>query len=107
MAAFEYDPERRQRWREEMAMAYRAQDGVCAICGRRMPPLGNYEPRALQRVTREHVIPQSWGGPNQLGNIVAAHWLCNSRKSDRKPTGCELIWLLAVNARLGVEPVKW
>lgn len=107
MTAFESDPVIRQRWRVEMLAAYEAQDGICAICGRLMPHPRKFEQRNLKRPTREHVIPRSLGGLDELGNIVASCWGCNSRKSDSPPTGCTLIFLLAVNARLGVEPVRW
>jgi 5-methylcytosine-specific restriction endonuclease McrA len=90
--------------RDEMRAAYRVQGGICAICGGRMPPLDDYHGNPP---SREHVIPKSWGGRDCLGNIVAAHHRCNMRKANRRPTGCELIWLQAVNARLGVEPVRW
>lgn len=95
------------RLREDMAAAYVAQDGICAICGYKMLALGDHLGLRNRRPSCEHVIPRSMGGSDHLGNIVASHWICNSLKSDRKPTGCELIWLLAVNARLDVEPVRW
>jgi hypothetical protein len=28
-----------------------------------------------------------------MNNMVAAHGICNQRKGNRMPTGCELIWL--------------
>lgn len=57
--------------------------------------------------TEDHVIPKSRNGRDKLGNIVAMHSACNNAKGDDKPTGCELIWLLAVNCRLRVGPQKW
>ena len=73
----------------------RIQGGLCAGCGQPVRPI---------YLTADHVIPVSRGGADALGNLVAMHGPCNSRKSNRMPTGCELIWLLAVNARLGVGP---
>lgn len=56
--------------------------------------------------TFEHVIPRAMGGVN-VGNRLAAHRVCNMRKGNSKPTGCEMVMLLAVNARLGVEPTRF
>jgi 5-methylcytosine-specific restriction endonuclease McrA len=78
---------------------WRAQGRTCALCGQAM--------RRLWEVTTEHVVPRSAGGFWGLGNVVAAHPACNTAKADRMPTGCELVWLLAVNARLGVQPQGW
>lgn len=69
-----------------------AQGRLCGICGERM---------TCRQATIDHVRPKGRGGPDRFGNIVAAHAVCNERKSGRKPHGCELIWLDAVNARLG------
>ena len=72
---------------------YEAQGGVCAICGQKM---------GRSKVTIEHVTPRKAGG-HRPGNIVAAHAKCNNRKAARPPTGCELIWLAAVNKKLGEQ----
>lgn len=40
------------------------------------------------------------------GNKLVCHAACNHRKADREPTGCELILLHLVNARLGLELVE-
>lgn len=50
----------------------------------------------------DHVIPRARGGHDGAGNTVAAHIPCNVQKGDRSPTGCELLWLSAVNLRLGL-----
>jgi hypothetical protein len=34
------------------------------------------------------------------GRKAMAHWKCNHRKANRAPTGCEVIFLMVVNARL-------
>ena len=85
---------------------WRVQGGVCGICGYDMPRIGCHESRE-DRPTSDHVVPVARKGPDRLGNIVCAHMRCNEIKSDRMPTGCELIFLLAVNARLGVQPQGW
>lgn len=53
-------------------------------------------------VSTDHVYPKS-SNVGLQPNTVAAHIRCNSLKGNRMPTGCELIWLEAVNARLGRE----
>jgi len=71
----------------------RAQFGRCAICG------GNMKRGKVHSI--DHVVPQSRGG-RDVGNLVLAHRPCNEAKANREPTGCELIWLAAVNARLEI-----
>lgn len=77
----------------------RMQGKICPICGATL--------EGASVTTLDHVIPKSRGGPDRLGNLFAAHYPCNQEKGNRMPTGCELIWLLAVNSRLGVEPQRW
>lgn len=76
---------------------YVAQEGICALCGKPM------EGRCVS-FSIDHVIPYSLGGIDVLGNVVLCHSLCNSVKSNDTPTGCEMVFLLAVNCRLGVQP---
>jgi 5-methylcytosine-specific restriction endonuclease McrA len=59
------------------------------------------------RASLDHVIPKALNGADRLGNLVAAHRGCNHRKGSHPPTGCTLVWLLAVNNRLGVGPMRW
>ena len=73
------------------------QQRICALCGEELDSDDH-------RSTVNHVIPRSLHGSDDLGNLVAAHNRCNNRKSNDIPTGCEMVWLLAVNARLGVKP---
>jgi 5-methylcytosine-specific restriction endonuclease McrA len=54
------------QWRE-MRASY---CGVCAYCGRR------------SRLTADHVVPISQGGPHDVGNIAPACRPCNSSKND-------------------------
>lgn len=77
----------------------RVQDGLCASCGRAI--------RNHFQVSVDHVIARSLGGLDRLGNLLAMHGRCNNLKGNRPPNGCELVWLLAVNARLGVQPMQW
>lgn len=54
-------------WRAKLA----EHGGRCTYCGR------------TGRMTRDHVIPVSRGGTNDIGNIVPACLPCNSGKRDR------------------------
>lgn len=83
---------------------WRAQWGRCPYC-----PAPLEDPLGLRgyRVNGDHVIPRGLNGPDAVGNLVCAHADCNHRKADRPPYGCELVFLMAVNARLGVGPTVW
>ena len=72
------------------------QRGACVGCGRAISP---HDKSADMRLSIDHVHPRSGGGAN-AGNRLAMHRICNARKGNRAPTGCELIWLAAVNARM-------
>jgi 5-methylcytosine-specific restriction endonuclease McrA len=50
----------------------------CVYCGRHRRDLGRRE-----RLTRDHLIPQSKGGRNEWLNVVTACNSCNHRKSDQ------------------------
>lgn len=82
-----------------------AQNGRCAICGRRMTGFGaRRTDRDDRAATVDHVIPLIKGGPDRIGNMLAVHRSCNTKKSGRWPTGCELIWLMVVNAKMEIKP---
>jgi 5-methylcytosine-specific restriction endonuclease McrA len=70
------------------------QGGICPLCGGSL---------YLGGLSVDHVWPRRGAGRGMKYNLVAAHQRCNHRKGDRLPTGCELVWLTAVNARLGIE----
>lgn len=80
------------------ALLARLQGGLCASCA-----------QPVKRFFRsvDHVVPHVLGGEDKLGNYVMMDGDCNKKKADRMPNGCELIWLMAVNARLGVGPQTW
>ena len=48
-------------------------DGCCAYCG-----------TSARRLTCDHLVPQSLGGPDVPGNIVPACEPCNQSKADRE-----------------------
>jgi 5-methylcytosine-specific restriction endonuclease McrA len=87
-----------RRNREWRAILLPAQDGLCPTCGKPVHYLDE---------TLDHVLALRLGGADRLGNVLVSHFDCNHDKGHRLPTGCELIWLLAVNARIGVLPDRW
>lgn len=80
---------------------WEAQGKLCAVCGQKMVPKTMYHPR--RGWTIEHVYNHASRRYYAEGNRLISHAECNNRKGDREPTGCEIILLHAVNARLGVE----
>jgi 5-methylcytosine-specific restriction endonuclease McrA len=78
------------------------QRGRCGICG---GPMADYDPRpgAPFESSVEHVVPRKRGGGIK-GNVFASHKRCNAAKADRAPTGCELVFLALVNAKLSHDP---
>lgn len=78
--------------REELE---RAQRFVCPYCGHDLRRRGN---------TVDHVLPKAHGGADALGNLLMCHGACNERKAHRLPRGCELVWLISVNMKIGAWP---
>lgn len=87
---------RRRRW-----LLWKAQRFLCPGCGKRI--CENFGRRHPLRPTLDEVVPKARGGRPVLGNQVVMHLGCNARKGDRMPTGCELIWLAMVNARIAAK----
>lgn len=81
---------------------WKAQDGRCAICGLHL--LRDERFRDDTGWNLDHVYPRSrYGRLGNRGNLLLTHVACNTAKADRDPTGCEIILLHAMNARLGHE----
>lgn len=99
---------RGSRWRNSLLdRLVLVQDNLCAGCGK--PMIRRGEPKwhkPYDRPSIDNTLPRAKGGKSGRGNVTAMHSLCNSMKGDDMPTGCELIWLMAVNSRLGVEPQR-
>ncbi|MRX33996.1 HNH endonuclease [Aminobacter aminovorans] len=61
--------------------AYNRQDGHCWYCRRLMSPADG---TGSSRCTAEHLLARCDGGKDTSDNVVAACWLCNSRRHRRK-----------------------
>jgi len=83
-----------------------AQGSVCAGCGKHLPSAGRVRHCDPDYPTFDHVVPRSKGGTNRLENGILKHRLCNERRKDAPPTGCDLIWLAFVQARLAERPAS-
>jgi 5-methylcytosine-specific restriction endonuclease McrA len=77
---------------------------ICAICGTPFQSSFHKTEDAIEP-SIDHVFPLGSGGYDGIGNIVVVHKRCNTAKASKLPTGCEVIWLVAVCARMG-QPVK-
>lgn len=87
----------RQRQRTLAEQLAELQGGLCPICG---------QPLESEPLSVDHVWPRR-GKQGRTGlhrNALATHHWCNNAKGDRRPTGCEIVWLAAINARLGFDP---
>lgn len=93
--------------RAQLAGLCELQGWLCAGCGKPMLRFTATHRFHSDMPSTDHVVPHNRGGSNRIGNFVAMHMACNEAKGDDIPTGCELIWLLAVNNRLGVQPMRW
>jgi hypothetical protein len=105
-----------------IGVLWKHQGAVCAICAK--PMAARCRMKSSNRLSVDHVFPldrrhlrsgtfrriffMSEKAARRGGfNYVCAHAKCNSEKGNRHPTGCELIWLQAVNARRGYDPLGW
>lgn len=71
---------------------------MCARCGGRLNLSRRRAENDGDGPTIDHVIPRSWGGADQIGNVVILHRKCNAAKGARRATGCEVIWAAAIAA---------
>lgn len=80
------------------------QGDKCYMCGREIIPRFYY---GVAAPTVDHVHPRKEGrrakmDAGQLGNHAIACGGCNGDKGDRPPTPCEILYLFALNRRLGL-----
>jgi 5-methylcytosine-specific restriction endonuclease McrA len=59
--------------RDVVKQSYFEQDGICAICGTRMPEFG-------EDIHGDHVLLYKDGNPTSPDNCDAVHASCNLRK---------------------------
>lgn len=87
---------------------WKLQGGRCSICNEPLLRDERFHDGAGWNL--DHVYPRSrYGRLGNCGNVLLSHMACNTAKSDREPTGCEVLLLYAVNAMLGhrlVDPAK-
>jgi hypothetical protein len=88
---------------------YEIQNHKCYICKEEMPSPDTVllKTQECTGVTLDHVVPRIKGGTKLAGNSLLAHGRCNSRKSDRIPTPCELTYLKIVNELLGWNGIHY
>jgi 5-methylcytosine-specific restriction endonuclease McrA len=91
--------ERTVRRRKQREQLWEAQGKICFLCGEKMYPVSHT--RADRGWSMDHVRPAS-KGHSRVRNVLLAHSKCNREKDDREPTGCELLLLEAVNAKLTI-----
>ena len=77
-----------------------AQQSICAGCGQHLPSVRRVKKHHPDYPTFDHVVPKSLGGRRVLTNGLLKHRRCNGLKANRCPSGCDLIWLAAVQFRL-------
>jgi 5-methylcytosine-specific restriction endonuclease McrA len=67
-------------------LLFRRDRNICAYCG------NTFHDSIL---TRDHIVPQSYGGKDTWMNLVAACKPCNNRKGDKLPgrAGMELLYV--------------
>lgn len=94
----------RSKVREPALTLFRAQNGFCAGCGHRLPPIGDLC-LIVNCPSIDHLIARARGGGDHIGNMLLMHSRCNSAKGDRPPTGCERIWHHVVLAALEIHPL--
>lgn len=84
-------PAPQRSWRAGLrARLRKIQRNRCPLCNGRF----GSAPLSL-----EHVVPKSQGGRIKR-NVIVTHADCNKHRGTARATGCMLIWLAAVNARL-------
>lgn len=62
--------------------ALKRSHATCQDCGRRWEEIPLPAGR-VSSITRDHVLPISKGGRNDIGNLRPLCFSCNSRKGDR------------------------
>lgn len=67
--------------RAELTRAVVERDGwVCRLCGQ---PISRYPLATRDKLTVDHIVPESLGGRSVLSNLRPAHWGCNAARGAR------------------------
>lgn len=74
--------------RDAWTCVYCGKEGELTIKRRKKPSRLVIIPKDENNVGFEidHVLPVSKGGDNSFNNLVTSCWMCNSKKSDKKPS---------------------
>lgn len=62
---------------------------VCGICAEPVNPDAKFPD--LMSASLDHIIPLARGGLHEMSNCQLAHFICNSRKSDRIEIGTDMV----------------
>lgn len=70
--------------REWQKILWENQNGICALCGFRLPPSCDYMPQNHpMRLSLDHILPVSRGGQAILENIRLVHRRCNEERGNK------------------------
>lgn len=91
---------------------FRRDDYVCQYCGRHRKNLEDYE-----KLTADHIVPESRGGKYEWLNVVTACSTCNHRKADRSledsgmrilnPVRVPVTWMIRGKALLSRAQIRY
>lgn len=83
--------------RRQIYKIWSRDNGVCWICGKHVE---------LEDASRDHFVPRSKGGINNITNLKLAHKLCNSKRGNGDPVPKRLkkaARVAAINVETGLE----
>ena len=86
--------------RVSVAEVYRKANGICSVCGLRVPLLCDRND-AWSR-TKDHIVPLEHGGAHSYDNCQLAHRVCNSVKRQHGE-GFHIQW----EERFATDPARW
>lgn len=92
-------PRRGKRETRAVTALFEIQQGRCFHCGEPMLRGRDQQRDKRRGWSREHVIPKSQA-PGLHGNIVLAHYSCNTERADRLPTVEEVARAWAILVQL-------
>lgn len=73
------DAKTRARWRRFLM---RKQNGLCDLCGHRLPQASDALVHAGFEPTFDHIVPRARGGDDALSNLRLVHHCCNQLRAD-------------------------